>query len=124
MTGASLSLRAQHPWRHELRATISLAWPLILSNLTMALIGATDVLMLGWLGARELAAATLGFNLAMTAAIFCMGLITASAPMMATEIGRMQHSVRDVRRTFRQAMWAATAVILPFWIILWNTESL
>jgi len=107
-----------------LRVTVALAWPLILSNLTMALIGATDVLMLGWLGARELAAATLGFNLAMSAAIFCMGLITASAPMMATEIGRMGNSVRDVRRTFRQAMWAATAVILPFWLILWNTESI
>lgn len=90
----------------------------------MALIGATDVLMLGWLGARELAGATLGFNLAMSAAIFCMGLITASAPMMATEIGRMAHSVRDVRRTFRQAMWAAITVIVPFWIVLWNTESL
>ena len=124
MTGASLNLREQHPWRHELRVTLALAWPLILSNLTMALIGATDVLMLGWLGARELAGATLGFNLAMTAAIFCMGLITASAPMMATEIGRMQHSVRDVRRTFRQAMWAAFAVLIPFWILLWNTESL
>ena len=124
MTGAPPSLREQHPWRHELRVTIALAWPLILSNLTMALIGATDVLMLGWLGARELAAATLGYNLAMSAAIFCMGLITASAPMMATEIGRMGNSVRDVRRTFRQAMWAATAVILPFWVILWNTETI
>lgn len=124
MSGASLGLREQHPWRHELRVTVALAWPLILSNLTMALIGATDVLMLGWLGARELAAATLGFNLAMSAAIFCMGLITASAPMMATEIGRRGNSVRDVRRTFRQAMWAATAVILPFWIILWNTETI
>tara|TARA_R110000850_G_scaffold8844_4_gene32528 strand:+ start:682 stop:2070 length:1389 start_codon:yes stop_codon:yes gene_type:complete len=124
MTGASPSLREQHPWRHELRVTLALAWPLILSNLTMALIGATDVLMLGWLGARELAAATLGFNLAMSAAIFCMGLITASAPMMATEIGRRGNSVRDVRRTFRQAMWAATAVLLPFWMILWNTETI
>lgn len=124
MTGASLNLREQHPWRHELHATLSLAWPLILSNLTMALIGATDVLMLGWLGARELAAATLGFNLAVSGAIFCMGLITASAPMMATEIGRMPHSVRDVRRTFRQAMWAAAAVVLPLWIILWNTENI
>ncbi len=124
MTSASLGLREQNPWQHELRVTVALAWPLILSNLTMALIGATDVLMLGWLGARELAAATLGFNLAMSAAIFCMGLITASAPMMATEIGRMGNSVRDVRRTFRQAMWAATAVIVPFWIILWNTETI
>ncbi len=124
MTPTQSQWREQHPWRHELRVTLALAWPLILSNLTMALIGATDVLMLGWLGARELAAATLGFNLAMSAAIFCMGLITASAPMMATEIGRMGNSVRDVRRTFRQAMWAATTVILPFWILLWNTENI
>ncbi|MEH6789138.1 MATE family efflux transporter [Parasphingorhabdus sp.] len=124
MTGAETQWREQHPWRHELRVTLALAWPLILSNLTMALIGATDVLMIGWLGARELAAATLGFNLAMSAAIFCMGLITASAPMMASEIGRMGHSVRDVRRTFRQAMWAAAAVLLPFWILLWNTETI
>ncbi|MEM8917737.1 MAG: MATE family efflux transporter [Pseudomonadota bacterium] len=111
-------------WRHETGATLRLAWPLILSNLTMALIGATDVLMLGWLGARELAGATLGFNLAMSCAIFCMGLITASAPMMASEIGRMPHSVRDVRRTFRQAIWTAVSVIVPFWFLLWNTEQI
>lgn len=103
---------------------MKLAWPLILSNLTLAVIGATDVMMIGWLGPRELAAATLGFNLAMSCSIFCMGLVTASAPLMASEIGRMGHSVRDVRRTFRQAIWAACTVIIPFWILLWNTESI
>ncbi|MEH6756181.1 MAG: MATE family efflux transporter [Parasphingorhabdus sp.] len=124
MASAAYSFPSPNPWRREANTTLKLAWPLILSNLTMALIGATDVLMIGWLGARELAAATLGFNLAMSCAIFCMGLITASAPMMASEIGRMGHSVRDLRRTFRQAMWAAATVILPFWLLLWNTESI
>ncbi|GAB5480858.1 MAG: MATE family efflux transporter [Parasphingorhabdus sp.] len=124
MVSAAQSFSAPNPWRHEASTTLKLAWPLILSNLTMALIGATDVLMIGWLGARELAAATLGFNLAMSCAIFCMGLVTASAPMMASEIGRMSHSVRDVRRTFRQAIWTAVTVIIPFWILLWNTESI
>ncbi len=124
MVSAAQSFSAANPWRHEASTTLKLAWPLILSNLTMALIGATDVLMIGWLGARELAAATLGFNLAMSCAIFCMGLVTASAPMMASEIGRMSHSVRDVRRTFRQAIWTAITVIIPFWILLWNTESI
>jgi len=95
-----------------------------MSNLTMALIWATDILMLARLGARELAAATLGVNLAMSGAIFCMGLMTASAPMIASEMGRMKHSVRDVRRTFRQSMWAAVVIIIPFWILLWNAESI
>ena len=43
----------------EVRATLSLAWPLILANLTMALIQATDVLLMGRLGARPLAASAL-----------------------------------------------------------------
>ncbi|HEY9092318.1 MATE family efflux transporter [Parasphingorhabdus sp.] len=124
MVSAAHLVSTPNPWRREAGATMRLAWPLILSNLTMALIGATDVMMIGWLGPRELAAATLGFNLAMSCAIFCMGLITASAPLMASEIGRMGHSVRDVRRTFRQAIWAAITVIIPFWLLLWNTESL
>ena len=48
-----------HPlqgFRAEFRATLALAWPLVLTNLTMSLIGATDVLMVGRLGPTELAA--------------------------------------------------------------------
>jgi multidrug resistance protein, MATE family len=112
------------PWRTELRATASLAWPMILSNLTMMLIGVTDVILLGWLGPRELAAGALGHNLAILCAIFCMGLVTATAPMMASEKGRKAHSVRDIRRTFRQGLWVSVAVMIPMWIFLWNAESI
>ncbi|MGB5077380.1 MAG: MATE family efflux transporter [Sphingorhabdus sp.] len=110
-------------WRSELRATATLAWPMILSNLTMMLIGVTDVILLGWLGPRELAAGALGHNLAMLCAIFCMGLVTATAPMMASEKGRMAHSVRDIRRTVRQGFWTALSVMVPVWLFLWNTEA-
>ncbi|WOE74153.1 MATE family efflux transporter [Alterisphingorhabdus coralli] len=103
---------------------VNLSWPLILTNLTMSLISATDVLMIGWLGAEDLAAASLGFNLCMLAAIFCMGLMTASAPMFASEFGRMHNSVRDVRRTFRQSFWVAVTIIIPIWLVLWQAEAL
>ena len=93
MTTKALSTKGQSPWHDELRATLLLAWPMILSNLTMMLIGVTDVILLGWLGPRALAAGALGHNLAIFCAIFCMGLITATAPMMASEKGRMAHSV-------------------------------
>ena len=36
-----------NPWRTEFRATMALAWPLILANLTMAAIQATDVVLMG-----------------------------------------------------------------------------
>ena len=124
MTTAAISMDRQSPWRTELRATASLAWPMILSNLTMMLIGVTDVILLGWLGPKELAAGALGHNLAMICAIFCMGLITATAPMMASEKGRKAHSVRDIRRTVRQGFWTALAVMVPVWLFLWNTEAI
>ena len=104
---------------------MALAWPLILSNLTMSLINATDVLLLGWLGPRELAAAALGLNLTWAFALVAMGMITASAPMMASALGARHNSVRDVRRTFRQSMWLAIAIALPMWAgMLWNAEPI
>ena len=124
MSTAAIPMDRQSPWRDELRATATLAWPMILSNLSMMLVGVTDVILLGWLGPRELAAGAMGHNLAMIFAIFSMGLITATAPMMASEKGRMAHSVRDIRRTFRQGLWTCVAIMIPVWAILWNTESI
>ena len=64
---------------------LALAWPLILANLTMALIQATDVVMMGWLGSRALASAALGLNLTFAFSLVCLGLVTASSPLMAGE---------------------------------------
>ena len=69
-------------WRSEVRATLALAWPLILANLTMASIQATDVLLMGRLGARPLAASALGLNLNFALSLICLGLVTASSPMI------------------------------------------
>ena len=111
-------------WREEAGATMRLALPLILTNLAQALIHATDVVLLGWVGPSTLAAGALGLNLYTAFLIFGLGLVTASAPMIARELGRRKHSVRDVRRTVRQAMWASVAISLPMWAILWNSEAI
>ncbi|KTE14074.1 MATE family efflux transporter [Sphingopyxis sp. H115] len=111
-------------FRAEFRATLALAWPLVLTNLTMSLIGATDVLMVGWLGPTQLAAASLGFNLAMLLGIFGMGLVMGASPLMASEIGRRANSVRDIRRTFRQTLWLVAVVAVPMLFILWNTGAI
>ena len=79
----------------ELRSTLALAWPLILANLTQQAIQATDVLLMGRLGATQLAAATLALNLTFTFNIFLLGLITASAPMMRSEERRVGKECRS-----------------------------
>jgi MATE family multidrug resistance protein len=44
--------------------------------------------------------------------------------MIARELGRKGHSVRDVRRTVRQGMWMAVGVTVPIWIVLWQSEAI
>jgi MATE family multidrug resistance protein len=53
-----------------------------------------------------------------------MGLVTATAPMVAIELGRNRHAVREVRRTVRQGLWSAVVIALPIWAILWHAEAI
>jgi MATE family multidrug resistance protein len=121
---AAHQTRPAAPWRGELRATMGLAWPLILSNLTMALIQATDVVLMGWLGPHPLAASALGLNLTFVLILLGIGVVAASSPMIATALGRRASAVRDVRRSFRQACWVAMCIAMVSWAVLWNAEPI
>jgi len=99
---------------------MALAWPLVMANFTQQAILATDVLLMGRLGAHQLAAATLALNLTYTFSMMLMGLGIASSPLLATEIGRKSNSVRDVRRTFRAGLWILIFSMLPYWLLLWH----
>jgi multidrug resistance protein, MATE family len=111
-------------WRQEARATAALAGPLVLTNLAQSAIQTTDIVLLGWLGARDLAAGFLGSNLYVALLIFGMGVVFASSPIMAEQLGRRRHSLRETRRTVRQAMWAAGTATLPAWVLLWQAEPI
>ncbi|MEQ8347575.1 MAG: MATE family efflux transporter [Sneathiellaceae bacterium] len=111
-------------WRREIRATLALAWPMVMTNLGQNAMTATDIIMMGRLGPVTLGAGTLGWSLYFAPMIFGLGLILATAPMIASELGRRRHSVRDVRRTVRQGLWIATLVAVPIWVFLWFAEPL
>ena len=119
----ALGPQREAAWAKELRATLALAWPLILANLTFALIQATDVVLMGWLGPRQLAASALGINLTWPLGFAAFGLLLAASPMMATALGAKRNSVRDVRRTFRQSLWLCAFVTAPLWLLLWHAEA-
>jgi multidrug resistance protein, MATE family len=111
-------------WRAEFAATLALGWPLVLTNLAQIGLTTADVILMGWLGGHALAAGALGTNLYFAFLIFGIGLVTATAPLIAQELGRKRHSVRDVRRTVRQGLWTAVAISIPVWIVLWNAERI
>ncbi len=123
----SVSLAAANPpgmpWRDEIRAMTKLAWPLVLTNLAQTAMTVTDVAIIGRLGGDALAAGALGLNLYFAPMILGLGLVYATAPMMATELGRRRNSVRDVRRTVRQGFWLSVLAVIPIWVLLWNGEA-
>jgi MATE family multidrug resistance protein len=110
-------------WLAEMRATLALGSPLVLTNLAQIALTTTDVIVLGRLGPTALAAGALGINLYFALQIFAIGLISATAPMMAETFGRRRHVVRDTRRTFRQGLWSAVMVSVPCWFVLWHTGA-
>lgn len=109
-------------WRAELRATVALGWPLVLTTLAQMAITATDVIFIGRLGSQALAAATLATNLYHLVMLFALGLLTAASPMIARALGQNRFAVREVRRTVRQGLWSAIIIFIPCALLLWNGE--
>ena len=68
----------ESPWRDEIRATLSLSWPMVLTNLAQIAMTATDVMMMGRAGPGMLAAGALGANLYFAPLIFGLGLMNAT----------------------------------------------
>ncbi len=123
----SLALPAQDRfslWRLEIRAMLALAWPMVLTNLGQVAMTTTDVLMVGRLGPGAIAAAALGTSLYFLPMIFGIGLMVATSPMVARELGRNRFAVRETRRTIRQGLWIAIAYSVPAWALLWNAEAI
>lgn len=86
---------------------MTLAWPLALANLLQMLVHAVDVIFVARLGERELAASALGISLFGLLMWAFSGLTGITAALIAEEIGRQRHAVRQVRRSVRMGLWLA-----------------
>jgi len=115
-------------WGAELRAMLTLAWPLVLTNLTQQAMALTDALIVGRLGTEALAAATLGANLfyAAMAPSFGLALAAAALAAQARGAGRAGDPAwrEQMRASVRHAAWGCVALTVPAWLALWHTEGL
>jgi MATE family multidrug resistance protein len=124
MSDLALPAFRRRAWLDEVRATLTLSWPLILTNLLQIALTTTDVIFMGRLGPDALAAGVLGANFFFFFVISGIGLVSAVAPMVARELGARRYSVREVRRTVRQGLWSTIAITIPVWVILWFAEPI
>lgn len=98
----------------EFRATLALAGPLAAANLLQMLVHAIDVIFVARLGDAALAASSLGVSIFGLLLWTGTGLVSAAAPLIAAELGRRKHAVREVRRTVRMALWLGLLVSIAF----------
>ena len=115
----------QAPWRDELRATLALAWPLILANLTMAAHPGDRRRADGLArAARQLAASALALNLTFACILFALGRghrLVADDGDRARRSGPTRCATcggPSASRCGRSCM-----MTVPTWlIVLWNAE--
>lgn len=109
-------------WRTHYKQTFSLAVPLVGIQLAQAAIGITDTLMVGQLGAAELAALTLATAFFFSLFIVGLGLTQAVLPLAAEAQGAEDPIM--LRRTIRMGFWVATGYTFIALLILFNTEAI
>ncbi|WP_422378307.1 MATE family efflux transporter [Roseibium sp.] len=109
-------------WRSDILPTLSLGLPLAGAQLAQMAINTTDVLMIGRLGAEELAASVLAFNFYMLLWFFGMGVLQAVIPLAARARG--QRKPRDLRRAVRMGFWISVLFCLPVWVVLFFVEPI
>jgi MATE family multidrug resistance protein len=113
------------PWfAREAAAMVALSSPLIVANVAQSAMTTTDLMMLGWLSPKALAAGALGFNLFLPLLLFGIGLTSAVAPIAASLIGADAGDVGGPRRAAHQAFISALALALPMWALLWNARTI
>lgn len=105
----------------ELRHLLRLAAPLALTYLAGIAINTTDILMMGWLGPRQLAAGSLAGNYYALFLFFGIGIAAAVSPIAAQALGGRRPE--EMPGIVRDGFWAVLAVSLAAWVGLWYTDG-
>lgn len=79
-------------FKEEVKLTMTLGWPIILSNLTQILLPIIDGIMVGSIDSNQLAAASLVINIATIPVILCMALPMALSPLVSSALGKSDYN--------------------------------
>lgn len=118
-------------WRAEARATLALAWPIALTNLSQMAMALTETLMLGRVATEAVAAGIIGVALQFTLLAPGFGLALAAAPVLALARGEGRRPggagrgwTREMQGGFAAALWSAIVATVPSGLLLWHAEPL
>ena len=99
-----------------------LAWPVVITQVSLMAMGLVDVAMVGALGADSLAAVSIGHSVVFAILSVFMGVVMALDPLISQAYGGGRDD--DVRRWFWHGLWFSLAVGAIYPVLLYDTEWL
>lgn len=120
-----IDLRSERPDEEQGRGvlaeagrTLALAWPIVLTNVSQMVMGATDLAFLGRVSAEAVAGVVLAQQVFYVLLVGGFGLSFGTAALLAQEYGAKKRRVTEMRRTLRQSLWAGLFIAIPSWGVL------
>ncbi|NNE35415.1 MAG: MATE family efflux transporter [Rhodothermales bacterium] len=102
----------------EVRSTLVLALPVVITQISGVANGFVDTLMVGRLGPDELAGVALGNTLFFGHMILGMGIVTSVSPMVSQAFGRGDEE--EIGRSVRQGLWLAFGLSIAMMVSVRN----
>ena len=109
-------------FRHELRAVVRLAVPVVVTQMGMMLMGTVDAMMLGRVSEHALAAGALGNVVTFGMMIFGMGMLMALDPLVSQAFGADDHAA--VARHLQRGWVMALVISIPLGLIMWDMKAI
>jgi MATE family multidrug resistance protein len=101
----------------ETTALLSIAWPLIINNLSVAGMQFTDAVMAGQLGAESLAAVAVGGSVWFLGFAFVLGVLMAISPIASRHHGAGDEAL--IGRYTRQGVYLGIFLAIPIMLFAW-----
>jgi len=108
--------------KYHIQQTIKLSIPLVISQLTVMMIGVVDTIMSGRLGTLPLAAVSIGGAIWAIGVMFVLGILMATPPMISELDGAKKKN--EIGSLVRQLMWLALIIGIFFFVVLRNLTPL
>ena len=101
----------------EIRSLVKLALPVSMAQLSTVGMSATDVIVAGMAGTKELAGMNLGVNIWHMLLLFFLGVGIATQPLVARAFG--EKSRTQVIHQLHQSIWLCLALALTCTLLIW-----
>jgi MATE family multidrug resistance protein len=126
ITATNYTCAMQDATRQELRTTIQLAWPVVLTQVSVMTMGMVDMIMVGRLGHVELGAVGLGNSIFVTIAISAAGVLIAMDALVGQRFG--EGNKEQCANLMWQGYWISLCIGGPLTLLFldaaWMAELL